>query len=120
MSAVKEIRAIGVHDYDNWLDPKEFTYEPQEMRPEDVEIKVEACGICGSDIHAANGDWGRNYTPLAVGHEIVESVLAPNATVVVPVPVVITSTRTHAGPMLAPIRAPTQAVRLPKVVMPPM
>ncbi|GAV28462.1 hypothetical protein PMKS-001933 [Pichia membranifaciens] len=76
MSAVKEIRAIGVHDYDNWLDPKEFTYEPQEMRPEDVEIKVEACGICGSDIHAAKGDWGRDYTPLAVGHEIVGVVTA--------------------------------------------
>lgn len=76
MTAVKEIRAIGVHDYDNWLEPKEFTYEPQEMRPEDVEIKVETCGICGSDIHAANGDWGRHFSPLAVGHEIVGVVTA--------------------------------------------
>ncbi|KAG0670767.1 hypothetical protein C6P42_003777, partial [Pichia californica] len=76
MSELKEIRAIGVHDYDNWLEPKEFTYVPQELRPEDVEIKIEACGICGSDIHAANGDWGKPYVPLAVGHEIVGIVTA--------------------------------------------
>lgn len=76
MSQIKEIRAIGVTDYDNWLEPKEFTYEPQELRPEDVEIKIEACGICGSDIHAANGDWGRQYSPIAVGHEIVGTVTA--------------------------------------------
>lgn len=76
MSEIKEIRAIGVHDFDNWLDAKEFTYTPQELRPEDVEIKILACGICGSDIHAANGDWGRAYAPLAVGHEIVGTVVA--------------------------------------------
>lgn len=76
MSELKEIRAIGVHDYDNWTDAKEFTYVPQELRPNDVEIKIEACGICGSDIHAANGDWGRPYAPLAVGHEIVGRVTA--------------------------------------------
>lgn len=76
MSQIKEIKAIGVFDYDNWLNPKEFTYEPQELRPEDVEIKIEACGICGSDIHAASGDWGRQFSPLAVGHEIVGTVTA--------------------------------------------
>lgn len=76
MSELKEIRAIGVVDFDNWSEPKEFTYEPQELRPDDVEIKIMACGICGSDIHAANADWGRLYTPLAVGHEIVGIVSA--------------------------------------------
>ncbi|TID21142.1 hypothetical protein CANINC_003422, partial [Pichia inconspicua] len=76
MSEIKEIRAIGVHDFNNWLDAKEFTYEPQEMRPYDVDIKIVACGICGSDIHAAKGDWGRKYTPLCVGHEIVGHVVA--------------------------------------------
>lgn len=70
-----EIRAIGVHNYDNWPEAKEFVYKPQDFRPYDVDIKIEACGICGSDIHAANGDWGRPYTPLAVGHEIIGTVV---------------------------------------------
>ncbi|CUM48399.1 unnamed protein product [Debaryomyces tyrocola] len=26
------------------------------MNPEDV--KIEACGLCGSDIHTLKGDWG--------------------------------------------------------------
>jgi alcohol dehydrogenase (NADP+) len=76
MSELKEIRAIGVIDYDDWLNAKEFTYVPQELRPYDIDIKIEACGICGSDIHGANGDWGRPYAPLAVGHEIVGTVVA--------------------------------------------
>lgn len=68
---IKEIRAIGVQDYSDWLNPKEFAYVPQQLRPYDIDIQVKACGICGSDIHAANGDWGEPYAPLAVGHEIV-------------------------------------------------
>ena len=40
-------------------------------------IKVEACGICGSDIHGWDGSTGRRKPPLVMGHEaagIVESV----------------------------------------------
>lgn len=76
MSDLKEIKAIGVLDYDDWTNPKSFTYVPEPLRPQDVDIKILACGICGSDIHAANGDWGRKYTPLCVGHEIVGIVIA--------------------------------------------
>lgn len=76
MSELKEIRAIGSFEPANWLEVKEFTYEPQEMRPYDVDIKIDACGICGSDTHAANGDWGDRYSPICVGHEIVGHVTA--------------------------------------------
>ena len=76
MSVPEKFEAIGVQDFDKWLEPKHFSYTPQAMRPEDVDIKIEACGICGSDIHAANGDWGRPYTPLAVGHEIIGEVVS--------------------------------------------
>ncbi|OWB66909.1 oxidoreductase activity protein [[Candida] boidinii] len=74
-SVPEEFTAIGVHDFDKWLEPKEFTYKPRPPRPYDVDIKVECCGICGSDIHAANGDWGRPYAPVAVGHEIIGEVV---------------------------------------------
>lgn len=63
--------AIGVLDYDKWLEPKRFEYKPQEFRDYDVDVEIDACGVCGSDIHAASGKWGRPYAPLAVGHEII-------------------------------------------------
>lgn len=37
--------------------------------PEDVLIKVKACGICGSDIHGWDGSTGRRVPPLVMGHE---------------------------------------------------
>ncbi|QPG74624.1 hypothetical protein FOA43_001956 [Brettanomyces nanus] len=73
---LETIKAIGVLDYDKWLEPKRFDYTPRDMRPVDVDIKIIACGICGSDIHCAKGDWGRPYAPIAVGHEIVGHIVA--------------------------------------------
>ncbi|MBA7565495.1 D-arabitol-phosphate dehydrogenase [subsurface metagenome] len=40
-----------------------------EMGPDDVLIKVKACGICGSDIHGMDGSTGRRQPPLIMGHE---------------------------------------------------
>lgn len=71
MGAEEQFTAIGVQDFKNWLKPKKFKFTPRALRPHDIQIKIIACGICGSDIHAAKGDWGQPYTPLAVGHEIV-------------------------------------------------
>lgn len=75
------IEAVGVVDYDKWLEPKRFEYKPQYFRDYDVDIEIEACGVCGSDIHAASGNWGRPYAPVAVGHEIVGKIvkIGPNA-----------------------------------------
>uniref|UniRef100_A0A8H7KA31 alcohol dehydrogenase (NADP(+)) n=1 Tax=Bionectria ochroleuca TaxID=29856 RepID=A0A8H7KA31_BIOOC len=41
----------------------------------DVEIQIECCGVCSSDIHTINGGWGQTNFPLAVGHEIVGKAL---------------------------------------------
>ncbi|CAI6099411.1 unnamed protein product [Clonostachys chloroleuca] len=35
----------------------------------DVEIQIECCGVCSSDIHTINGGWGQTNFPLAVGHD---------------------------------------------------
>ncbi|KAJ8140540.1 hypothetical protein OY671_006272 [Metschnikowia pulcherrima] len=67
--------AIGVHDFDDWLNTKRFEYTPQYFRDHDVDIEVMACGVCGSDTHCASGAWGRPFTPLAVGHEIVGKIV---------------------------------------------
>jgi hypothetical protein len=34
----------------------------------DVEVAVECCGVCQSDIHTITGGWGEQPFPLAVGH----------------------------------------------------
>lgn len=44
---------------------------------DEVRIKVEACGICGSDIHGFDGSSGRRKPPVIMGHEaagVVESI----------------------------------------------
>ncbi len=40
-----------------------------EIGPEDVLIRVRACGICGSDVHGMDGSTGRRIPPLVMGHE---------------------------------------------------
>jgi len=45
--------------------------------PDEVLIRVAACGICGSDVHGYDGGSGRRIPPIVMGHEaagIVESV----------------------------------------------
>jgi alcohol dehydrogenase, propanol-preferring len=47
--------------------------------PEEVVIKVEACGVCHSDLHVADGDWPAFAKivkkPLIPGHEVVGRVV---------------------------------------------
>ena len=37
--------------------------------PGDVLIQVQACGICGSDVHGMDGSSGRRVPPIIMGHE---------------------------------------------------
>jgi len=37
--------------------------------PGDVLIQVQACGICGSDVHGMDGSSGRRIPPVIMGHE---------------------------------------------------
>jgi L-iditol 2-dehydrogenase len=37
--------------------------------PDDVLVRVKACGICGSDVHGFDGSTGRRIPPLVMGHE---------------------------------------------------
>ena len=38
--------------------------------PNDVQIDIQYCGICHSDIHQARGEWGSSTFPMVPGHEI--------------------------------------------------
>ena len=43
--------------------------EIPELEPGWVLIKVETCGICGSDVHGMDGSTGRRIPPVIMGHE---------------------------------------------------
>jgi uncharacterized zinc-type alcohol dehydrogenase-like protein len=45
--------------------------ERREVGANDVLIQIEYAGICHSDIHTVNGDWGPQPFPVVPGHEIV-------------------------------------------------
>ncbi len=45
--------------------------ERRAVGPNDVLIEVTHAGICHSDIHTVNGDWGPQPFPVVPGHEIV-------------------------------------------------
>lgn len=50
--------------------------EPVPQDPGEVLIKVEACGICGSDMHAWHGHDERRPAPLVLGHEAVGTIVS--------------------------------------------
>ena len=50
------------------------TIERREVGAHDVLIAIEYAGICHSDIHTVNGDWGPQPFPVVPGHEIVGTV----------------------------------------------
>src|SRR6202162_2666730 len=48
---------------------------------EDVEVPVEHCGLCHSDLSVLNNDWGNSQYPAILGHEVTGRVTGtgPNA-----------------------------------------
>ena len=52
-----------------------------EIGPDDVLIRVRACGICGSDVHGLDGSTGRRIPPLVMGHEAAGTVERAGANV---------------------------------------
>jgi alcohol dehydrogenase (NADP+) len=47
--------------------------KPFEAR--DVDVAIECCGVCGSDVHTISGGWGEAPMPLCVGHEVIGKVV---------------------------------------------
>ncbi len=47
------------------------TADLEPLGAEEVEVAVEHCGLCHSDISVLNNDWGISQYPAVLGHEIV-------------------------------------------------
>ena len=64
--------AYGATSPDSGLVP--LTLARRTPKADDVEIAIEFCGLCHSDVHATRGEWGGQVWPLVPGHEIVGTV----------------------------------------------
>ncbi|MBK4738522.1 NAD(P)-dependent alcohol dehydrogenase [Noviherbaspirillum pedocola] len=53
-----------------------YTFERRDLRPNDVAMEILYCGVCHSDLHMVQNDWGGSVYPLVPGHEIVGRVTA--------------------------------------------
>lgn len=53
-----------------------FEFDPGQLGEEHVEIAVQSCGICHSDLSMLNNDWGISAYPFVPGHEVIGTVAA--------------------------------------------
>lgn len=51
-------------------------FDPGTLHPEDVEIAVEHCGVCHSDLAMVDSEWFPASYPLVPGHEVVGTIVA--------------------------------------------
>jgi uncharacterized zinc-type alcohol dehydrogenase-like protein len=65
----KKIPAYGARAAKGPLVP--MTIERRDPEPHDIEFQILYCGICHSDVHKVNNDWGGTHFPIVPGHEII-------------------------------------------------
>lgn len=51
-----------------------FEYDPGPLAPDAVEINVETCGICHSDLAILENEWRASEFPVVPGHEVIGTV----------------------------------------------
>jgi alcohol/geraniol dehydrogenase (NADP+) len=67
---------------DAWVVPaakEKFVRQEVDLGPlgnEEVEVAVDHCGLCHSDISVRNNDWGVSQFPAVLGHEIVGRIVS--------------------------------------------
>jgi len=53
-----------------------FEFEPGPLANDNVEIDVESCGICHSDLSMLDNEWGFTQYPFVPGHEVIGTISA--------------------------------------------
>ena len=69
------IKALGYAANTSYSHLKPHEFERDEAGANEVEIEVLYCGICHSDVHQVENDWGNTVYPCMPGHEIVGRVI---------------------------------------------
>ena len=72
-----EIRALAASAAHGKLEA--FSYDPGPLGDEQVEIEVQYCGICHSDLSMLNNEWHMTRYPFVPGHEAIGTVSALGA-----------------------------------------
>jgi uncharacterized zinc-type alcohol dehydrogenase-like protein len=76
---MSEIHGFGVHAAGAQL--VAYKYDPGALGANEVEIKISHCGVCHSDVHLIDNDWGISKYPFIPGHEIVGTVVGVGSAV---------------------------------------
>jgi uncharacterized zinc-type alcohol dehydrogenase-like protein len=71
---MSEIRGFAVHAAGAHL--LSYKYESGDLLDDEVEVQISHCGVCHSDIHLIDNDWGMSKYPFIPGHEIVGTISA--------------------------------------------
>ena len=71
---MSEIHGLAVHAAGAQL--LAYRYDPGELQADEVEVKISHCGVCYSDVHLIDNDWGTSKYPFIPGHEVVGTVSA--------------------------------------------
>ncbi|ODV91463.1 hypothetical protein CANCADRAFT_33 [Tortispora caseinolytica NRRL Y-17796] len=58
-------------DKEHWNKMVPYEYKPKEFGDRDIDIEIEYCGVCGSDLHTLRSGWGPTHYPVVVGHEVI-------------------------------------------------
>ncbi|WP_418152851.1 NAD(P)-dependent alcohol dehydrogenase [Litorimonas sp. RW-G-Af-16] len=74
MTTSTTIHAYAAHSEGADLEPFEFEVGP--LGHNEVEVKIQACGVCHSDLSMINNDWGASQYPLVPGHEAIGEIVA--------------------------------------------
>lgn len=68
------IKAYAALEVGGKLQP--FEYDPGSLGMHEVEIAVEHCGICHSDLSMLHNHWGITHYPFVPGHEVIGTIAA--------------------------------------------
>jgi len=81
----EEFKGFAITDPKEWSHPKLTSFQPKNFGPNDVDIEIECCGICASELFTLKNEWSHDeleclsstYGPKCqcVGHEVVGRVI---------------------------------------------
>ncbi|UJH92057.1 NAD(P)-dependent alcohol dehydrogenase [Antarcticibacterium sp. 1MA-6-2] len=66
---MSQVKAYAAKDPESNLEP--FEINRRSILPNDVELEIDYCGVCHSDLHTVKNDWGGAQYPVVPGHEII-------------------------------------------------